>query len=144
MLYKCYLKRGTVYLPTTVNQGTALYMDVDPVTVVPATDTESLRRAMRETIPQQNAFVPPSPEDARKPPVLLKYTGDKSWSAFKRNAALWSINEKDGIYQISGYRTHEKGYWEKDPNQKIECPAGTSIDSVIDRMVLILQHAARQ
>ena len=38
MLYKYYLRKGTVYLPTTVNQGTALYMDVDPVTVVSATN----------------------------------------------------------------------------------------------------------
>lgn len=132
MLYKCYLKKGTVYLPTTVNQGTALYMDVEPVAVVPVADAERLRRVMRDTIPQQNAFVPPSREDARNPPVLLKYTGDKSWLAFKRHAALWSIYEKGGIYQIEGYRTHQKGYWERDPDQTIHFPAGTSIDTVTD------------
>jgi hypothetical protein len=142
MLYKCYLRKGTVYLPTTVNQGTALYMDVDPVTVVSAADTEALRRAMRDTIPQQNAFVAPSPDDARKPPVLLKYTGDKSWSAFKRNASVWSIYERSGIYKIEGYRTHRKGYWEEDPDQTIEFRRGTSIDEVIDRMIVILQDAA--
>ena len=40
MFYKCYLKKETVYLPTTVNQGIARYMDVDPVTVVPVVDTD--------------------------------------------------------------------------------------------------------
>lgn len=144
MLYKALLKRGMVYLPTTVNQGKALYMDVEPVTVVPVADTEALRRALRNTIPKQNPFVPPSVEDARKPPVLLKYTGDKSWPAFMRGTSPWSIYEKDGKYQIEGYHVHRKGYWERDKDQTIEFPAGTSLDVVIDRMITILQEAAKQ
>lgn len=144
MLYKSYLKRGMVYLPTTVNQGKARYMDVEPVTVVPVADTEGLRRALRNTIPKQNPFVAPSVEDARKPPVVLKYTGDKSWPAFMRGTSPWSIYEKDGKYQIEGYHVHRKGYWEHDRDQMIEFPAGTSLDVVIDRMIAILQDAARQ
>jgi hypothetical protein len=143
MLYQIYLKKGIVYLPTTVNQGTA-HMEVEPVTVVPVADTEGLRRALRNTIPKQNLFVPPSVEDARKPPVMLKYTGDKSWSAFMRGTSPWSIYEKDGKYQIEGYRIHRKGYWEQDPDQMIELPPGTPLDEVIDRMIAILQDAARQ
>jgi hypothetical protein len=142
MLYKSYLKRGMVYLPTTVNQGTARYMTVEPVTVVPVADTEGLRRALRNTIPKQNPFVAPSFEDARKPPVLLKYTGDKSWPAFMRGTSPWSIYEKDGKYQIEGYRIHRKGYWEVDPDQTTEFPAGTKLDIVIDRLIAILQDAA--
>jgi hypothetical protein len=142
MLYKCYLKKGTVYLPTTVSQGIALYMDIDPVATVPVTDTERLRQTMRDTIPKENPFVAPSIEDARRPPVLLKYTGDKSWSAFMRGASSWSIYEKDGIYQIEGYRTHQMGYWERDPDQIIRFSSGTPISDVIDRMIAILQSAA--
>ena len=144
MWYKIYLKKCTVYLPTTVNQGIARYMTVEPVTVVPVADTEALHRAMRETIPKENRFVAPSVEDARKPPVLLKYTGDKSWSAFMRGTSPWSISEKDGKYQIEGYRTDRKGYWEEDPDNVIEFPVGTPLDAVIDRMIAILQDAARQ
>jgi hypothetical protein len=144
MLYKLYLKKGTVYIPTTVNQARAVYMDIEPVTVVPVADGEALRRAMRDTIPKENRFVPPSVEDARKPPVLLKYTGDKSWSAFMRGTSPWSIYEKDGKYQIEGYHIHRKGYWERDKNQTIGLPAGTSLDVVIDRMIAILQEAAKQ
>jgi hypothetical protein len=144
MLYKMYLKNGNVYLPTTVSQGTARYMTVEPVTVVPVYDTERLRYAFQDTIPKQNRFVPPSVEDASRPPVLLKYTGDKSWSAFMRDTSPWSIYEKDGKYQIEGYRTHSEGYWEEDPNNVIEFPAGTEIGHVIDRMIAILQDAAKQ
>jgi hypothetical protein len=140
MLYQLYLKKGTVYLPTTVNQGRAVYMEIEPVMVVPVADTEALRRAMRDTIPKENRFVPPSVEDARRPPVLLKYTGDKSWPSFMRGASPWSIYEKDGKYQIEGYHVHSKGYWERDKNQTIEFPIGTQIDKVIDHMIAILQN----
>jgi hypothetical protein len=144
MLYKLYLKKSTVYIPTTVNQARAVYMDVEPVTVVPVADTEALRRAMRDTIPKENRFVPPSVEDARKPPVLLKYTGDKSWSAFMRGTSPYSIYEKDGKYQIEGYHVHRKGYWERDKNQTIEFPVETPLDDVIDRTITVLQDAAKQ
>lgn len=142
MLYKCYSKKGMIYLPTTVSQGTARYMDVDPVTVVPVMDTEHLRRTMLNTIPKENPFRAPSVEDARKPPVILKYTGDKSWSAFMRGASIWSIYENDGLFQIEPYRVHAKGYWEPDRDRFIKFPPGTSIDVVIDRMITILQSAA--
>src|SRR5580692_12871879 len=144
MLYKMYLKKSKVYLPTTVNQGIARYRITEPVTVVPVADTVALRRALQATISKPNAFVAPSIEDARKPPVLLKYTGDKSWSAFMRGTSPWSIYEKDGKYQIEGYHVHRKGYWERDKNQTIEFPAGTSLDVVIDRMIAILQEVAKQ
>jgi hypothetical protein len=143
MLYKSYLKKGMVYLPTTIKQGSS-YLDIEPVTVVPVTDTKALRCAMREAIQKQSRYVPPSVDKEPKPPVLLKHTGDKSWSAFKRGASLWSIYEENGKYQIEGYRTHRKGYWEQDPNEIIEFSVGTSPDIVIDRMIAILQDAARQ
>src|SRR5580700_8136920 len=144
MLYGIYLKNGTVYLPTTVNQGRARYMEAEPVTVVPVADTEALRRAMRDTIPKENRFVPPSIEDARKPAVVLKYTGDKSWPAFMRGTSPWEISEKEGKFRISGHRVHRKGYWEPDPDQMIHFPAGTALDDVIDRMITILQEAAKE
>jgi hypothetical protein len=144
MLYKTYLKKGMAYLPTTVVDKNRVYTDVDPVTVVPVADTEALRSAMRNTIPKENPFVARSAEDARKPPVVLKYSGDKSWRAFMRGTSPWSIYEKDGKYQIEGYRVHRKGYWQEDPDNVIKFAAATPLDDVIDRMIAILQDAARQ
>jgi hypothetical protein len=144
MLYNCYLKKDRVYLPTVVHQATAVYMDVEPVTIVPATDTDRLRRALLETISKPNAFVPASVRDAREPSVVLKHSGDKSWPAFQRGASCWVIKHKGGQYKIAGYRTHSKGYWEEDPEQIVKFPPGTTVDSVIDRMIAILQSAAHQ
>ena len=144
MVYSIYLKNGTVYLPAMVNQGTARYMEVEPVAVVPVADTVALRRALQATISKPNDFVAPSIEDARKPAVVLKYSGDKSWRAFMRGTSPWEISEKEGKFRISGHRIHRKGYWEPDPDQMIHFPAGTALGDVIDRMITILQEAAKQ
>ena len=143
MLYNLYLKKGTVYLPTVVNQGIAVYMDVEPVTVVPRCGYRRLTPRVAKHDPQRKCLPPPSLEDSRKPPVILKYTDDKSWSAFSRSASAWSIYEKNGIYRIAPYRTHQKGYWEEDPEREMRIPPRTPINDVVERMIAILQDAAR-
>jgi hypothetical protein len=144
MLYNSFLKNGFVYVPTVVKLQAGAYMDIDPVAVVPVENSEVLRRAFLDAIAKGNSIVPNPPKNNWPPPVLLKYAGAKTWSAFKRGASHWHIQDKDGDYQIVGYRTHRKGYWEEDPAQTIEFPPGSSIDEVIDRMIAILQDAARQ
>jgi hypothetical protein len=140
MLYKCYLRTSIVYVPTVGKRGGA-YTDIEPVAVVPVANSEGLRRAFLDTIARKNAAVPL--QKGKWPrPVVLKYAGVKTWSAFARDASVWSLEEKDGTHQIIGYRKHSKGYWVEDPDQKIDFPLGTPVDDVIDRMIAILQHAA--
>jgi hypothetical protein len=142
MLFYVYLRAGIVYVPTVAKREGGAYTDIEPVAVVPVTDTEALRRALLDAVARKNVVVP-VPRGKWPAPVLLKYAGVKSWSAFARNAWPWSIEEQDGIHRIIGYRMHPKGYWEQDPNQKMPFPAAATIDDVVDRMIAILQEAAR-
>jgi hypothetical protein len=104
-----------------------------------------VRHALLETIARKNIVLPdPDPKALRAPPLMLKYAGVRSWSAFFRNASTWSIREDDGVYKIIFYRKHPKKYWEQDLAQEIQFPVGTTIDNVVDRMIAILQEAARQ
>jgi hypothetical protein len=143
MLFHGYLKKGIVYVPTVVHLQTGAYVDVEPVAVVPAANTDALRRAFSEAIDRKNAVVPAPQKNKWPPPVLLKHAGVKSWSAFARGASVWSIEESNCDYQIVGYRTHAKGYWEQDPEQVTKFPLGSTVDVVIDRMIAILQDVAR-
>ncbi len=144
MQYHCILKNGIVYVPTVAKAEAGYYMDIEPVAVVPVSNTEGLHRAFRDTISKGNAVVPTPTRANHPPPVLLKYAGVRSWAAFQRGASTWNIKEKDGNYQIAGYRTHHKGYWEEDPDQKIELPSESKVDDVIARMISILQQTAKQ
>jgi hypothetical protein len=143
MLFQSYLRRGIVYVPTTARRGSTVYTAIDPVSVVPVTNTEALRRALAGAIARGNAAVPLI-KGKRPPPVVLKYAGVRTWSAFARDASTWNIEENQGAYQIVGHRMHPDGYWVEDPDQKIEFPPGATVDAVIDRMIAILQGAAQQ
>jgi hypothetical protein len=99
MLYNCFLKQGTVYVPTVVKMQTGVYSDAEPVAVISAADTQGLRRAFLDAISRGNRIVANPPKDNWPPPVLLKYSGAKTWSAFARGASQWSIiQDTDGIY----------------------------------------------
>ena len=142
MLFHAYLRCGIVYVPTVAKRDTAVYTDTEPVAVVPVANSGALRRALLDAIARKNPTIP-VPKGKWPAPVLLKYAGVKSWSAFARDASLWSIEDNSGKYLIVGYRTHPKGYWEQDPGQKTEFPPGATVDDVIERMIAILQDAAR-
>jgi hypothetical protein len=142
MLFHAYLRRSVVYVPTVARREGGAYTDIEPVAVVPVANTEGLRRALLDAIERKNIIVP-VPKGKWPPPILLKYAGVKTWSAFAGDASVWSIEEKDGAYQIVGYRTHPKGYWEQDPDQRTEFPPGSTVDDVVGSMIAILQDAAR-
>jgi hypothetical protein len=143
MLFHVYLRNGVVYVPTVaVREGGPVYTDIEPVGVVRVTDTAGLRHALLDAISRGNATVP-VPKGKWPAPVLLKYAGVKTWSMFARNASTWSIEEGDGNYRIFGYRKHPKAYWERDAEQSVKMPPGSTVDDVVDRMIAILQEAAQ-
>jgi hypothetical protein len=146
MLFTCYLREGIVYVPTMARRKSEpVYTTIEPVSVVPVSSPEDVRRALLETIARKNVVIPdPDPKALRAPPLILKYAGVRSWSAFYRNASTWSIREDDGVHKIIFYRKHPKGYWQPDLAQGIQFPVGTRIDDVVDRMIAIRQEAARQ
>ncbi len=144
MLFSCALKDGVVYLPTVAKTEAGFYMDGEPVAVVPVANTNGLRRALRDVMGRGNAIIPTPKRNAFPPAVLPKYAGVKTWSQFMRSASEWSIKEKNGKYQIVGHRAHRDGYWVEDPDQKTDFPPGTTRDEVIERMIAILQDAARK
>jgi hypothetical protein len=90
-----------------------------------------------------NPPAPRYPRDSFPEPVVVKYAGVKSWSAFARGTLPWGIDERDGKFQIIGYCRHPDG-WHEDPEQKLDLPAGSTADDAIDRMITILQDAARK
>lgn len=143
MLFQCYLRRGVVYVPTTAKRGTSVYTAIEPVAVISVADSVGLARALRDAIARKNVVIPPI-KGKRPPPVLLKYAGVQTWSAFARDASTWNIEENEGAFQIVGHKMNSKGYWVEDAAQRIKFTSGTKVDSVIDRMIAILQEAAKR
>ena len=138
----CFVRNGIVYIPTQGMMDKGLYRDIEPVAVVPLSDTTALHRAFADTIERGNPKVPIPRYPNIPPPDVLKYAGVKSWSAFARRTSTWAVSESDGVFSLHGYRK-EGGGWVPDPSTKETFPPGTSADQVVDRMIAILQEAAQ-
>ncbi len=124
--YEVYLRDGIVYLPTMGKMDKGFYRGVEPVTVLPASNGEELRQALRAMIARGNPDVPMLRRREWPPPVTLKYAKVKTWSAFERGLLFWTIEEKDCAFQIIGQRKRPDGMWSDDPEQMISFSIGYS------------------
>lgn len=143
MLSHLYLRNGMVYVPTVAQTEAGFYMDIEPVRVIPANDFKALQSAIVEAICKGNPVVPTPTRAAFPKPVLLNYAKVKSWSAFEKNALVWTIDEKAGNYQIKpGRRRTDRG-WEDDPERLEPLPPGTTLDTAAQRLASLVQLAAQ-
>src|ERR1700746_2607103 len=116
---------------------------MEPVAVAPVSNPEAVRQATRAAISRGNPPAPRYPPGGHPQPIVVRYAGVKSWSTFVRGTLTWGINERDGEYQIIGYSRDPDG-WREDPEQKVVLPVGSTLDTVIERMIAILQEAAQK
>ncbi len=139
-----YLRKGIVYIPTFGKIGEGFYRSVEPVAVVPLSNTEALRQALSDTIARGNPSVPDLPGSQWPPPVTLKHAGIKSWGEFNRGASYWGIEEDSGMFCIKTYEKSATRGWKEDEESRETFPAGTPGDDVINRMIAILQGAGQK
>jgi hypothetical protein len=140
MLVHCYLRRNVVYVPTVARLKTGAYRDIEPVAVISTTDTDGLRRAIGDAIKRGNEIIPNPPKNNWPAPILPKYAGEKTWSAFASSASLWSVETNNTDSQVTGFRKHSEGYLVEDPQKIYRFP---TVGDAIERMIAILQGAAR-
>jgi hypothetical protein len=140
MHFDCYLRQG-VFLPTVGQVNKIVYFLVNPVAVVPVSNTDALRTALQETIKRGNPTVK---YDRSAPPILCKYAGVKSWSTFARNASLWVMDDTGGVLRIEPNTRDSSGAFTPDKTAVETLPADSTVNDLIDRMVAILQDAATQ
>jgi hypothetical protein len=138
-----YLRKGILYVPTMGKMDEGFYRGVEPVAVISASNSEGVRECLRGAVARGNPAVPMLPRRKIPPPILLKYAGVKSWSAFERGMSSWTVKKQDGIFQIAGQIKHTDRMWRDDPDQIISFPPSTHADEVIERMVAILQESAK-
>ena len=141
MLWQLYLKKGTAYVPTVAETEAGFYIDIEPVRVVMAADSEALQIAIKEALTMRNPVTRTPTRAAFPKPVVLKYAKASSWSAFEKDAQYWKIIEKDGNYEIRpGRRRAGKG-WEDDPERVEILRPGTALETVANRLASLVRIA---
>jgi hypothetical protein len=140
------LYNGTVHIPTSYFNG--FFVENAPVASVPVEQTEGLQQAILAAIERGNP--PISRDQARvlihgKGSPVLKATGARSWYVLDRQTSgLWSLVEKDGVYQIRVDQPMEPRGWHEDKTKRVEFPPGTSVEDVINRLIAMIQERAQQ
>ena len=67
MLFTCYLRNNVVYVPTMAKRKSEpIYTTVEPISVVPVSNLDDVRRALLETIARKNVEIPNPDRHARR------------------------------------------------------------------------------
>lgn len=141
VLFSCYLRKGLVYIPTVGKVEGGPYRQIEPVVVLPVSHAVDLQHAFEETMMRGNPTILNLARADHGDPVILKYAGVKTYSAFVRAAQYWMIEEDQGVYQIAGQRKLAPRGWVDDPKQTETFSAHAKPDEVVRRMIAILQEA---
>jgi hypothetical protein len=142
MLWHVYLRKGTAYVPTVAQTEAGFYTDIEPVAVVPVTDSAALENAVKVAMSKGNPVVPTPTRAAFPKPVVLQYAKVKSWSAFEKDALNWTVVEKAGSYQIEPGRKRSDGRgWEADPDRIESLPPGATYDEIARRVATLLAQS---
>ena len=124
--------------------GEGFYRGIEPVGVVSVSNSEGIRERLHADIERGSPAIPMLRRREIPPPILLKYAGVKSWPEFEKGLLFWTIKNEDGVFQIAGQKKQPDRMWRDDPDQLVKFPPGASVDDVVDRMIAIVQQAARK
>lgn len=127
-----YLRKGVAYVPTTAKTEAGYWLAIEPVDVAPIRNAEDLHQLLLMAIGRGNPIVKTPTRQTFPAPVMQRYCGMKSLSAFERSAALWAISQRDGSYVICPWHrsTRYRGAWEEDYEQRTTLPLTTPLEKV--------------
>jgi hypothetical protein len=143
------LYKAVVHVPTSYRvERDGFFVTNTPLESVPVGQAGELRQAILAAIERGN---PPITRDQARALIhgkddpLLKAAGARSWPVLDRQTqGLWSIEEKDGLYEIRVDEPMQPRGWHEDKTKRVKFPPGTPVDDVIERLIAMIQECARQ
>ncbi len=145
MSIRIYLRKGIVYVPTSMKVDGGPFVETEPVQVVPVSDMGALAQAFEQAIRTGNPPVTEEQVSALPDWVTANRTGVKSWSAFARGALTWALrtDRKTGEYRLHAGVLMKGSGWTDDPVPAFKLPADTPIPEVARRAAAVVQDAAK-
>jgi hypothetical protein len=135
-----YIRSGVAYIPVDAKTEAGFHMNIEPVEVVPVSDSQAFARAIKQTIARGNPMIPtPTRATGFPKPVIPKYAKLKSWRAFEQDASYWTFEKREGAYEIEQWQKSPERGWDPDPERRITLPDGTPQDEAIKQLVTIVQ-----
>jgi hypothetical protein len=127
-------------MPTMAKAEAGFYLEMEPVQVVSASDTQALQTAIKHIVSKGNPIVATPSRTNFPKPFLQRYAKVKSWSIFEKDAQIWKVVEEAGMYHVKPGRKHASGKgWEDDPGRVVSLPPGTTLDAMVQHFAFLLQ-----
>src|SRR5262249_8516440 len=127
-----YLRNRKAIIPTVVMTGDGFYMDVEPVSIVPADKPDELMPALTDALGRGNDTVDtPDRTDEPGSPVLDK-VGIKRWEAFERQSVLYTVHVSDQAIDLYVTGRGADGMWERRAENHRSFPLGTANEDVVE------------
>ncbi len=119
-----YIIGNKAIIPTVARTQAGYYLEVEPVTHLDLADPK-LSEAMRKSLDGGNPIVPTSSRATFPEPVVLRYTGAKSWKKFAELADCWTVTERNGTFVLGRSERDADGvYW--GAKEKLTIPLDSS------------------
>ena len=130
-----YLRKGVAFVPTMARTEAGYWLGVEPVDVQAVKAVDELQKLLLTAVSRGNPRVktPSRPDFPR--PVMERYCGLKSLSAFERTAACWSISSEGDEYRICEWvrSSRYRGAREEVRDREIRLPSHVSLEEVVMR-----------
>lgn len=128
-MWHFYIRKGKAYVPTVAQTEAGFFLDIDPVTVLPADDREALVRSIADVIAAGNPVVPAPARGAYPTPAVLQAAGVKTWSTFEKSARCFTVYRTESGYEIPAMERAAEG-WVENPQRAKKLPLSSSHDEV--------------
>ena len=125
-----YIHEGTAFFPTVAQTEAGFFLDIEPISMISATDRIAIEDAIKNVIAKGNPPAPAPDPFTKQKAAILKYTKVKTWKAFEKSALMFSIVKVDGIYKLKPQKHRKDRGWEADTERVEILPAGTTIEEV--------------
>jgi hypothetical protein len=133
-MWHFYIRKGKAYVPTVAQTDAGFFLDIEPVTVLPADDREALVRAIVGVISAGNPTVAAPVRGAYPTPVVLQVAGVKTWSTFEKSARCYTVYRTESRCEIPAMERAADG-WVENPQRARKLPLSSSHDDVARALV---------
>jgi hypothetical protein len=129
-IFRFYLYRQEVLFPNVVQAEEGFFIDEAPVTVFGADAADDIRSFLEGLFAAGNTTVP-TPDSAEAPgSVLLELLHLKKWSAFEKEAVMFTILETGESIECWYTGRGTDGMWRRDPERRLIYPAAERAQAI--------------
>jgi hypothetical protein len=110
-MWHVYVRKDTALVPDVARTKAGFFLDIEPVRVAELEDLQSLALAVEQAMKSGNPEVPTPSRDEYKKPFLIGVAGVRTWKAFERKSACFTIFRGEGEIEIAETGRNDAGQW---------------------------------